>query len=111
MHIYQTYKYAVFCIEVYMSEQKFKKWYLNLCFIKQATKITLKKTTTVIQGEKKCDQNTKHKKRAFFEFPKYFLHFLLPLEFNILLQVTATKGRQFLIFIFINDFKSFLRFN
>ena len=43
MHIYQTYKYAVFCIEVYMSEQKFKKWYLNLCFIKQATKITLKK--------------------------------------------------------------------
>ena len=73
-------------------------------FHKASNQNNIKKTTTVIQGEKKCDQNTKHKKRAFFEFPKYFLHFLLPLEFNILLQVTATKGRQFLIFIFINDF-------
>lgn len=29
MNIYQTYKYAVLCIEVYMSEQTFKKMVFN----------------------------------------------------------------------------------
>lgn len=77
MNIYQTYKYAVFCIEVYMSEQTFKKMVFKFMFNTANNKainniIEKKKTlkiTTVIQKEEEeiCEQNTKtYKKTRIF---------------------------------------------
>lgn len=56
MNIYQTYKYDLFCIEVYISEPTFKKMVFKLMFKTANNKNNIKKITTVIQEKKRSEQ-------------------------------------------------------